>query len=746
MPPTPLDSRPPLRGPVSRCSSGSPRSSSSLDVVTKVLAVARLEGREPVELLGGAVYLVLVRNPGAAFSLATGYTWVLSLVAVAVVVVIVRIARRLRSTGWAVALGLVLGGALGNLADRIFRAPGPLQGHVVDVVSLFAPDGSVWPVFNLADSSIVTGGVLLVLLALTGRELDGTRVVRQHAAKGGVAKGGGRRAPGRRAPARTGRRRHARRPRTRRRRARRRGPTVGDTRQLPVPDGLDGMRVDAGLSRLLGLSRTAVATLAEEGRVAVDGRAAGKSDRLVAGSLAGGRPARAGRADHHRRAARGRRRAHVLLRGRRHRGGRQAGRGRRAPEPRAGRARPCSAGSPRSAYRVSTSGAAERQGIVHRLDVGTTGVMVVAKSEHAYSVLKRAFKERTVDKRYHAVVQGHPDPSSGTIDAPIDRHPKHDYKFAVVAGGRPSVTHYDTIEAFRGGVAARHPAGDRAHPPDPRAHVGAAPPLRGRPRLRRRPGAREAAAAGAAVAARPRAGLRAPGRRPVGRVHQPVPGGSRSCAGPAAGVRPAIVSPTGDPRGGRDRTTAAAGAGGVRRCVALLMAWYAGSRSRRRRWRRRPASVRLGPEAGEDVAAYLARLPATTAPGRGPRRSALVQFGRRGGAAGRGRRRRRHTPLSAVFRVPLPRVQTALRFVALEPGVPVATALDNARERAERAAAADAGRLTGRPRAVAAAEAAALAGRTAGASSRWWSTADRAGLDAVARRPRCGRWRPRRRA
>ena len=152
------------------------------DVLTKIAAVARLEGREPVELLGGAVYLVLVRNPGAAFSLATGYTWVLSLVAVAVVVVIARIARRLRSTGWAVALGLVLGGALGNLADRVFRAPGPLRGHVVDVVSLFAPDGSVWPVFNLADSSIVSGGVLLVLLALTGRELDGTRAVRQSSA------------------------------------------------------------------------------------------------------------------------------------------------------------------------------------------------------------------------------------------------------------------------------------------------------------------------------------------------------------------------------------------------------------------------------------------------------------------------------------------------------------------------------------------------------------------------------------
>ena len=159
------------------------------DVLTKVVSVARLEGQPPVELLGGAVYLVLVRNPGAAFSLATGYTWVLSLVAVAVVVVIVRIARRLRSTGWAVALGLVLGGALGNLVDRVFRAPGPLRGHVVDVVSLFAPDGSVWPVFNLADSCIVTGGVLLVLLALTGRELDGTRTVRSQAAP---APGGGR--------------------------------------------------------------------------------------------------------------------------------------------------------------------------------------------------------------------------------------------------------------------------------------------------------------------------------------------------------------------------------------------------------------------------------------------------------------------------------------------------------------------------------------------------------------------------
>nr|WP_233160165.1 signal peptidase II [Pseudonocardia sp. MH-G8] len=147
----------------------------AVDIVTKVVAVAQLEDRAPLELLGGLVYLQLVRNPGAAFSFATGYTWVLTIVACAVVVVIIRVARRLRSTGWAVALGMVLGGALGNLVDRFFRSPGPLHGHVVDIVSVFAPDGRAFPVFNLADSSIVCGGALLVLLALLGRELDGTR-------------------------------------------------------------------------------------------------------------------------------------------------------------------------------------------------------------------------------------------------------------------------------------------------------------------------------------------------------------------------------------------------------------------------------------------------------------------------------------------------------------------------------------------------------------------------------------------
>jgi 23S rRNA pseudouridine1911/1915/1917 synthase len=97
-------------------------------------------------------------------------------------------------------------------------------------------------------------------------------------------------------------------------------------------------------------------------------------------------------------------------------------------------------------YRISTSGAAERQGVVHRLDVGTSGLMVVAKSEHAYTELKRAFKERTVDKIYHALAQGHPDPTTGTIDAPIGRHPGSDWKFAVVADGKPSVTHYEVLE------------------------------------------------------------------------------------------------------------------------------------------------------------------------------------------------------------------------------------------------------------------------------------------------------------
>lgn len=155
----------------------------ALDVVTKIIVVATIEPGENIRLLGGAVYLTLIRNAGAAFSMGTGLTWVLALVALAVVAFIVRLAPRLRSTPWAVCLGLILGGAIGNLSDRIFRAPGVLRGHVVDFVSVFAPNAQVFPAFNVADSAITIGGVILVLLALTGREYDGTRHRRtRHAA------------------------------------------------------------------------------------------------------------------------------------------------------------------------------------------------------------------------------------------------------------------------------------------------------------------------------------------------------------------------------------------------------------------------------------------------------------------------------------------------------------------------------------------------------------------------------------
>lgn len=216
-------------------------------------------------------------------------------------------------------------------------------------------------------------------------------------------------------------------------------------RTIPVPEGLEGERLDVGLTRLLGLSRSRAADLVEQGRVEIDGRPAAKSDRLVAGAELG-----------------------VDLR-------------EEAPEPdipaipvpgmrilfddddvvvvdkpvgvaahpSPGWTGPTVIGGLAAAgYRISTSGAAERQGVVHRLDVGTSGVMAVAKSERAYTSLKRQFRDRTVDKVYHAVVQGHCDPLSGTVDAPIGRHPQHDYKWAVVSDGKPSVTHYDTLEAF----------------------------------------------------------------------------------------------------------------------------------------------------------------------------------------------------------------------------------------------------------------------------------------------------------
>jgi signal peptidase II len=142
-----------------------------LDIVTKHIAVATLSDRGPVKIIPGVLDLELTRNSGAAFSLANGATVILSLVALAVIAVVVMTARRLRSTGWATVLGALLGGALGNLVDRVFRAPGPLRGHVVDFVYLHH-----WPIFNVADTAIVCGGVLAMVLSLRGVGLDGTRL------------------------------------------------------------------------------------------------------------------------------------------------------------------------------------------------------------------------------------------------------------------------------------------------------------------------------------------------------------------------------------------------------------------------------------------------------------------------------------------------------------------------------------------------------------------------------------------
>src|SRR6476661_229885 len=195
-----------------------------------------------------------------------------------------------------------------------------------------------------------------------------------------------------------------------------------DARTLFVPDGLEGERVDAALARLFGVSRTKAADLASSGDVQVNHRQAGKSDRVSAGDL-----------------------LEVALPA-----SEQSPTLKVIAEPVPGMSIIHDVGGLAAAgYRIATSGASERQGIVSRLDVGTSGLMVVAKSEYAYSVLKQAFRSRSVDKKYHALVQGLPDPVVGTIDAPIGRHPNHDYKFAVMEKGKPSVTHYEVIEAFR---------------------------------------------------------------------------------------------------------------------------------------------------------------------------------------------------------------------------------------------------------------------------------------------------------
>jgi 23S rRNA pseudouridine1911/1915/1917 synthase len=215
--------------------------------------------------------------------------------------------------------------------------------------------------------------------------------------------------------------------------------------RVVVAEQFGGSRADAGVAGLLGISRSLAATLIAEGHVLSKGKALGKSAKLVAGDvLQVSLPERRDPLEVVEEVVEG---LKILLDdddfvvvdkpvG-------------VAAHPSPGWVGPTVVGGLAGAgYRISTSGAPERAGIVHRLDVGTSGAMVVAKSERAYTALKRAFKERTVDKVYHAVVQGLPDPLVGTIDAPIGRHPGHDWRFAVIEDGRPSVTHYEVVEAF----------------------------------------------------------------------------------------------------------------------------------------------------------------------------------------------------------------------------------------------------------------------------------------------------------
>ncbi|MCW2788334.1 MAG: pseudouridine synthase [Aeromicrobium sp.] len=216
-------------------------------------------------------------------------------------------------------------------------------------------------------------------------------------------------------------------------------------RVIQVPEGLAGERVDSALARLLGLSRTRASELVADGHVTLDGEPPAKSDRVMPGSILEASIPAPRRAVVVATEVEG---MHIVF---------QDDDIVVVDKPVGVAAHPSVGWSGPTVLdhlagvgiRISTSGAPERQGIVHRLDVGTSGLMAVAKSEHAYTVLKQAFRDRSVEKTYHALVQGHPDPHTGTIDAPIARHPRHDFKFTVKDGGRESVTHYDTLEAHR---------------------------------------------------------------------------------------------------------------------------------------------------------------------------------------------------------------------------------------------------------------------------------------------------------
>ncbi len=260
--------------------------------------------------------------------------------------------------------------------------------------------------------------------------------------------------------------------------------TSPGARRVPVPDGLDGERLDAALARMFGFSRSQAADLIGNVAVLVNGHPAAKSDRVQHGDwLDVTMPAPPVPLTAIPEAVPGLKvlfeDSDIII------VDKPVG---VAAHPTPGWTGPTVVqGLLAAGHTVATSGAAERQGIVHRLDAGTTGIMVVAKSERAYSVLKQAFRDREIDKIYHALVQGHPDPLRGTIDAPIARHPSGDGRFAVISDGRPSVTHYDTLEAFRAAsllevrletgrthqirvhmTAVRHPCvGDRLYGADP---------------------------------------------------------------------------------------------------------------------------------------------------------------------------------------------------------------------------------------------------------------------------------------
>lgn len=221
---------------------------------------------------------------------------------------------------------------------------------------------------------------------------------------------------------------------------------MSEQRTVLVPDGLAGERVDAAIARMFGLSRSRAAEIIGQGLVVVDGKPVAKSDRVHPGAMLEATiPAAMEPVAVVPQIVEGITIIHdddalVVV-------DKPVG---VAVHPSPGWHGPTVVGHLAAAgFRIATSGASERQGIVQRLDVGTSGVMVITKSERAYSRLKNAFRHREVDKTYHALVQGHPDPLRGTVDAPIARHPRFDHKFAVISGGRHSVTHYETLEAHR---------------------------------------------------------------------------------------------------------------------------------------------------------------------------------------------------------------------------------------------------------------------------------------------------------